>query len=387
MKNIAELVQLEDREEIRRFVESKRVDFVVIGPEAILAADIAGYLRMTVGVPVFGPDARQARIETSKIYAKELMKKARIPTAPFVVYEPDSPPFTPDFAPHIPPPWVVKADGLASGKGVEIYETVEEVNAAIRRMRRRFGDSARTILIERFFEGQEVSFHLFSDGTGLYLPFPASCDYKKLGRVNTGGMGAIAPTTALVAKDLLGMTSKIFTPLFDVLRDDTGEGFPGCMYPGMMLTKSGPVVIEVNARPGDPEMPVYMRLYKSDLEELLYACATGRLKEIRSPEWHPGYAVSVVLATQGYPKHPPKRAERITGIQDAESVDGVVAFHAGTKYEDGHYYATGGRALNITAVADTFPESIERAYEAVKHIQLKGMQYRTNIGHDLIGKI
>lgn len=381
IREFAEEIPCMVLDDLLRAVRQKSIDLVVIGPENLLAKNVAGDLR-ALGIPVFGPSAKSARIETSKVFAKNLMKRAGIPTAPFICHLAGVR-FCPEDAPGIGPPYVVKADGLAGGKGVVICETTDEVNEAIENLHKKHGDAAREVVIERFLKGQEVSCHLLSDGTGLYLPFPASCDYKKLNGKNTGGMGAVAPTTRLISSALIGMVFKVFNPVFNALREETGEGFPGCLYPGFIP----PYVLEFNARPGDPETEVYMRLLDSDLLELLFACATGKLKEIPAPRWRSGYAVSVCIATDGYPDRAPRRQERIYGIEEAERVEGVVIFHGSTKRHDGHVYALGGRALHVTAIGDTLEQAIARAYEAVKLIHFPGMQYRMDIGADLIGRV
>lgn len=200
-------------------------------------------------------------------------------------------------------------------------------------------------------------------------------------------MGAVAPTTRLISQSFTGMVFKIFNPILEALRQEIGEGFIGCLYPGLILTAKGPCVLEFNARFGDPETEVYMRLIDSDLLELLLACAAGKLKEISSPRWRRGYAVSVCIATDGYPDRGPRRPEQIYGIAEAERVSGVIVFHGGTEMRDGYIYAVSGRALHVTAVGDTLEEAISQAYEAVRQIHFAGMQYRTDIGYDLIGKV
>ena len=385
IRELADVVPCLVFDDLLRAISQNNIDLVVIGPENLLAKDVAGDLR-AIDVPVFGPSRASARIETSKVFAKKLMAKANIPTAPFVCHSAGDV-FRPENAPGIGPSYVVKADGLAGGKGVVICETPDEVNKAIEGLHFKHGDAAREVVIERFLKGQEVSCHLLAGGTGLYLEFPASCDYKKLDGKNTGGMGAVAPTSRLILSALIGMGFKIFDPVFNALRKETGEWFIGGLYPGIILTVAGPRVLEFNARFGDPETEVYMRLLDSDLLELLYACATGKLKEIPAPRWKPGYAVSVAIATDGYPDRDPERQERIYRIEEAEQVNGVVVFHGSTEKRDGHMYALGGRALHITAIGDTLREAITRVYEALNRIHFPGMQYRTDIGADLIGKI
>ena len=381
IRELADVVPCLVFDDLLRAISQNNIDLVVIGPENLLLKDVAGDLR-AIGVPVFGPSAASARIETSKVFAKNLMQSVGIPTAPFICHSAGDV-FRPEDALGIGPPYVVKADGLAGGKGVVICETADEVNAAIEDLHFKHGDAALEVVIERFLKGQEVSCHLLSDGTGLYLPFPASCDYKKLDGKNTGGMGAVTPTTRLISSALIGMVFKVFNPVFKALRDETGEGFIGCLYPQFIP----PYIVEFNARFGDPETEVYMRLLDSDLLELLYVCATGKLKEIPAPRWLPGYAVSVAIATDGYPDRGPERQERIYGIEEAERVEGVVVFHGSTEKHDGHVYALGGRALHITAIGDPLEKAIARADEALARIHFPGMQYRTDIGADLIGRV
>jgi phosphoribosylamine--glycine ligase len=277
---------------------------------------------------------------------------------------------------------VVKASGLALGKGVFICHTVEESENAIRAIMidSTYGDAGYTIVIEDYLEGAEVSIHALCDGTRSVI-FPATQDHKQVfdddQGPNTGGMGVIGPVAWITEQHMQTIQTKIVEPALHGLQQN-GEPFAGCLYPGIMVTHDGPKVLEYNARFGDPETQVYMLLLEADLYEVLLACATGQL-DPGKVSWKPGFAACVVLASGGYPANYQKDLP-ITGLDEAAAMEGVIVFHAGTTKDVRGYKTAGGRVLNVTAIGDTLDQALERAYAAVKKIDFEGMQYRTDIG-------
>jgi phosphoribosylamine---glycine ligase len=280
-------------------------------------------------------------------------------------------------------PVVIKADGLATGKGVIIAQNEAEIDAAINdiMVNKVFGNSGDKVVVEDFLKGQEASFHALSDGTNSVI-FPPSQDHKQVDDgdkgPNTGGMGVIAPID-WVSGDLLNKVyQQVVQPALNGLKKQNAE-FRGCLYPGLMIDGQDLRVLEFNARFGDPEAEVYMRLFEGDLYEVLKACAQGELDPL-SVKWQKGYAVSVVVAAPGYPGSYPK-GKAITGIEKAEKHEDIVVFHAGTAMQDGRLVTAGGRVLNVTAIGSTLDEALDKAYDAVKLIKFEGGQhYRTDIG-------
>ncbi|GEM_PF-5135065 len=392
MRNVARPVHVvtTDYEAIHRCVIREKFDLVVIGPEEVLEADIAGRLRKEIGVPVFGPSATVARLETSKIYGAEIAAAAKIPIPRFVVIENDGRLHASDIS-TLPLPCAVKADGPAGGKGVELCSTYEEVNRALASLLKRFPATARRVLVQELLRGGEISLHALSDGK-LYLLIPPIRDYKRKsdeeGIPNGGGWGSAFPAYSKAYRNSLpSITSRILNPILDAIHEKEGEPFIGCFYPAYMAGR----IIEWNCRFGDSEAQVILPCIDRDHSnfcELILVCATGRLKEIRSPVWRNGFAVCVVLASEGYPTSPPRKKYRIYGIEDVEAFDPDVHFlHAGTELYQGSFYAAGGRVGNIVAFAPTLAEAIQKTYEALKLVRFKGMQYRLNIGYDLLNVV
>lgn len=368
-----------------REIKERKIDLVVISSESHLAMNLAEDIRRFTGAFVFGPSASLARIETSKLFAKGILARAGVPTARYIAHDARSV-FTQMHAPDLHPPYVVKADGLAGGKGVGICHNVGEVNRELARLRQ-YGN---TVLIEEFLQGEEVSGHMFCDGTGAdegFCLLPPLQDRKRLNKLNTGGMAMVGPVTNLMG-DSYPRTREQFQRVIRVLREETGEWFNGCLYPGFMGEKRDFGVLEVNARLGDPETQAYMRLLQSDLLELLYACATGTLRDVPLPKWHSGYVVCIVLASRGYPTSVPEGREWIHGIERARSIPGVEIFFAGVEKDAGKWYALGGRrVLTVTAVGETVQQAISRAYSAVSYIRFSGMQFLPDVGMNLLGRI
>ena len=352
-------VRAEDVDGLVELARATRVDLAVIGPEAPLVAGAADELRR-IGVPVFGPSSGAARIEGSKSFAKEVMQAAGVATAAML--------------PEPKAPCVVKADGLAAGKGVVVCRTQGEVEPALERARSLGGP----VVIEELLEGEELSLFAICDGSRA-LPLAPARDYKRLGDgdvgPNTGGMGAFCPVPTVPEAEVERLVETIHRPVLEELAR-RGTPFIGLLYAGLMLTADGPRVLEFNCRFGDPETQVVLPLLESDLLELLAAAAQGDLGGA-TVEISDQAAVTVVLASAGYPE----RAEvgvPFDGIDEAEE-SGAVVYHAGTARKDDRIVSAGGRVLNVTATGPTVADARERAYEAVGKIRFPGVQYRRDI--------
>ena len=357
-----------------QLAHEQRVDLVVIGPEEPLAAGLAD--RFTAaGIAVFGPSAAAARIEGSKIFAKQIMQQAGVPTAAAHVF--DRPADAIAFARASGEPWVVKADGLAAGKGVVVPTSVAATVAAIEQLMAT--TAGQRVLLEQVLVGQEVSVLALCDGTSL-LPLPPARDHKRLcdgdSGPNTGGMGAYAPAD-LDAEAFDAIVTDMMLPVVRALADN-GTPFCGVLYAGVMLTAHGPRILEFNARFGAPETQVIVPLLEGDLLAALRACAAGALPP-DALTWRAGAAASVVLAAAGYPAGP-RRGDRIVGIEAIADIRDVIAFHSGTEWESGGLITAGGRVLCITGLGPDRRAALERAYAAVEYVQFAGMQYRRDIG-------
>ena len=363
------------------FAREIGADFAVVTPDDPLCLGMADALEH-IGVPVFGPSKAAAQIEGSKVFAKGLMRKYGIPTAACEVFD--------DFEAALayvdaaPLPIVVKADGLALGKGVTVAQTREEARSAVRAAmcERVFGESGARLVIEEYLEGPEVSVLSFTDGHTL-VPMVSSMDHKRaldgdLGP-NTGGMGTVAPNPGYTPEIAAECMERIFLPTMRAMNAE-GRTFRGCLYFGLMLTKDGPKVIEYNCRFGDPETQVVLPLLDTDLLEIMEATAAGRLAEV-DIRWKPGSACCVILASGGYPKAY-KKGLPISGLEENGQLPGEPAevFHAGTKLESGRYYTNGGRVLGITATASSLEEAVSRAYAAADRISFEGLHRRGDIG-------
>ena len=363
------------------FAREIGADFAVVTPDDPLCLGMADALEH-IGVPVFGPSKAAAQIEGSKVFAKGLMRKYGIPTAACEVFD--------DFEAALayvdaaPLPIVVKADGLALGKGVTVAQTREEARSAVRAAmcERVFGESGARLVIEEYLEGPEVSVLSFTDGHTL-VPMVSSMDHKRaldgdLGP-NTGGMGTVAPNPWYTPEIAAECMERIFLPTMRAMNAE-GRTFRGCLYFGLMQTKDGPKVIEYNCRFGDPETQVVLPLLDTDLLEIMEATAAGRLAEV-DIRWKPGSACCVILASGGYPKAY-KKGLPISGLEENGQLPGEPAevFHAGTKLESGRYYTNGGRVLGITATASSLEEAVSRAYAAADRISFEGLHRRGDIG-------
>jgi phosphoribosylamine--glycine ligase len=364
--------------------DAERVDFTVVGPEAPLAAGIVDAFRVS-GRPIFGPTKAAARIESSKAFAKELMDDLGIPTAAFRVFRDRA--AAARYAAEIGPPCVVKASGLAAGKGAMVCFGEPEVEDALAACfdRREFGAAGEEVVIEEFLEGEELSMIALTDGRTL-VPLLASQDHKRAldgdQGPNTGGMGAYAPVSLLDEDLRRRILDEAFRPLLQGLVEREIV-YTGCLYAGLMLTSDGPKVLEWNARFGDPETQAILPLLESDLLELLMATEPGRGLEDLEPAWRAGACMTVVAAAEGYPG-PYETGGAFELPRElgpsAFDRDGVVVFHAATAREGGRIVTAGGRVLDVTAVGDDLEEARERAYGALERIQAPTLRWRKDIG-------
>lgn len=361
------------------FCVAKAIDLVVIGPEAPLVDGLSDSLR-AAGVPVFGPSQAAAQLEGSKGFTKDLCARAGIPTAGYVR--------TASLAEaraalaRFQPPYVLKADGLAAGKGVVIAETLAEADAALADMfAGAFGAAGAEVVIEEFMHGEEASFFALTDGTTI-IPFGSAQDHKRVGDgdtgPNTGGMGAYSPAPVLTPELQARVMAEIIEPTVARMRAD-GNPYSGVLFAGLMLTAEGPKLIEYNARFGDPECQVLMMRLRDDLANMMWLCATGALDELdeESPEFEACTALTVVMAANGYPGTPEKGG--VIDLRDAEA-DGAKVFHAGTALKDGALVANGGRVLSVTAMGASVTEAQAHAYAAVDRIAFASGFCRRDIG-------
>ncbi|HEU4621019.1 MAG TPA: phosphoribosylamine--glycine ligase [Burkholderiaceae bacterium] len=372
-------VPITDHNVLAAFAEREKVGLTVVGPDADLAGGIVD-LFQSRGLRIFGPTKAAAELEWSKDFAKGFMKRHGIPTAAYET-------FTDAAAAHAyvnrqGVPIVIKADGLAAGKGVVVATTLDEAHAAIDAMMvgNKFGASGARVVIEEFMEGEEASFFVLSDGVNA-LPLQSAQDHKRLldGDVgpNTGGMGAYSPAPIVTPDVRAKVLHQIVRPTIAGMAAE-GRAFVGFLYVGLMIDAHGnPRVVEFNARMGDPETQPIMTRLKSDLVNAIEAALDGKLDTIEF-EWDRRYALCVVLASQGYPEHP-RRGDVITGVPKAG--DECVVFHAGTAMKEGQLVTNGGRVLGVVGLGDTLRYARMRAYETAEKIAFDGLQYRSDIGH------
>lgn len=360
------------------WAQAHSIDFVVVAPDDPLALGMVDALE-DAGIPAFGPRADAAIIEASKIFSKNLMAKYHIPTAKYQTFTELAPALA--YIEAEGAPIVVKADGLALGKGVIVAQTVAEAQEAVRSMMdgRKFGQAGARVVVEECMTGPEVTVLAFCDGEHL-VPMPSSQDHKRAfdgnQGPNTGGMGAISPSPNYTAAVAIQCMRDIFMPTVAALKAE-GRAFKGVIYFGLMITPEGPKVVEYNARFGDPECQAVLSLLDSDLMEIFAACREGELNKM-DIRWKPGAACCLVLASGGYPGSYQK-GYPITGLDKADET--AVVFHAGTKLdENGDIVTNGGRVLGVTATGDTLDEAIDGAYAAAKHIHFQDMHFRTDIG-------
>ena len=367
-----------DIEAIADFAAENAVDLVVVGPEAPLAAGL-GDLLAEKGVPCFGPSKEAARLESSKSFMKDVAISAGAPTAAYGKF--DAPAPAKEFLREQTAPYVIKADGLAAGKGVVIAETLADADAAVDDMLGgRFGAAGASVVIEEFMRGEEASFFAITDGEAI-LPMIDAQDHKRAydgdKGPNTGGMGAYSPAPVFTDKVRERTMKEIVEPVVAEMKK-RGCPYVGVLYAGLMIENERPRLVEFNARFGDPECQILMRRLKSDLLPVLLKAATGKLKGA-ALDWSEEPAALVVMAADGYPGAYKKGTE-IKGVEAADALPGVVVFQAGVKAEDGRLLANGGRVLNVTATGATIKEAVARAYEGVAAIDWLGGFYRKDIG-------
>lgn len=381
MSDVASLIPIKGNEDIIDFARLMQVDLTVAGPETVLTEGLADEFEKR-GMAFFGPSKAAARIEGSKGFAKALMKKYGIPTAAYETFD-DEEKAIAYLKANDTYPIVIKADGLASGKGVIIAQSEEEAIDTVKDMLEghTFSGAGRSVVIEEFMEGEEASMLCFCDGTNV-VPMISAQDHKRIFDFdkgpNTGGMGAYAPAPVMTKEMCEEVNVRILRPIVAAMKKE-GYPFKGCLYAGLMITSEGPKVVEFNCRFGDPETEAVLPLFDGDLARVMLDCVHGTLSD-EAVVWKKACAVDVVLASEGYPASH-SSGEVISGIEDAKKA-GCLVFHAGTVKKNGQYVVNGGRVLNVVAFADTLAEAKAKAYEGVSRISWRGMQYR----HDIADK-
>ena len=371
-------LNVDDLEGVADYAEEKSIDLTVVGPEAPLVAGLADVFKRR-GLPVFGPSKAAAQLEGSKAFSKELMAKYNIPTAFFKICEDID--TAKAYVEEKGAPIVVKADGLAAGKGVVVAMTKEEALAAIDEMMgdHKFGAAGARLVLEEYMEGEEASLLAFTDGKTV-VPMIAAQDHKRVfdgdEGPNTGGMGTYAPAPVMTDILRLKATELVLKPVVEAMAKE-GTPYQGCLYAGLMIKGDSVKVVEFNCRFGDPETQVVLPLLDGDLADIMLACATGTLDMV-DVAWHNKAAVCVVMASGGYPESYEKGKE-ITGLAAAEEDKDVVVFHAGTKEAEGKIVTSGGRVLGVTAVDSSIKAARDRAYAAVEKIAFEKNFYRKDI--------
>jgi phosphoribosylamine---glycine ligase len=368
-------MNVSDHAAVVAFCKDEQIDLVIVGPEVPLAAGISDALS-GAGIRCFGPKQAAARIEASKVFAKDFMTRYRIPTARYAMFTQLDEAIR--YVESAGYPIVIKASGLAAGKGVILPDTVEEARSTLKAilMEKTFGEAGNEIVVEERLVGQEVSLMAFSDGISIVPMIPAQ-DHKRLldgdEGPNTGGMGAYAPAPIITAEMMDEAVRTVLRPAIDGLRQE-GMPFVGVLYAGLMLTSGGLRVLEFNSRFGDPETQAVLPLLETDLLDIAEACTNGTLADI-AIRWKDGAAVCVVLASHGYPEKAVSGKELTLGMLP----ENVVCFHAGTKTDNGNIITAGGRVLGLTAWANNIESAIETVYSNVSNVSFEGMQYRKDI--------
>jgi phosphoribosylamine--glycine ligase len=383
MRKIAQCMDIpaEDIQALADFAEKKSIDLTVVGPEAPLVEGVVDEFEAR-GLRAFGPNKAAAQIEGSKVFAKNLMEKYNIPTAAFRVF--DNSIDAINYIDSVGAPLVVKAEGLAAGKGVVVAKDRDAAVSAVKSImeQRIFGKAGARVVIEEYLEGPEVTVLSFCDGK-IAVPMVSSRDHKRVfdndEGPNTGGMGAISPAPAYSTELAEVVEKEIIQKTVEAMAAE-GIPFKGVLYTGLMLTKNGPRVLEYNCRFGDPETQVVLPRLKTDLIDIMEACMDGNLEKMRI-EWKDEKAICVVLASGGYPG-PYEKGKVIEGLSEAEA-EGALVFHAGTDIKDGKIVTSGGRVLGVTALGESVEQARLKAYSAVSRIKFEGMHYRKDIGEIL----
>ncbi len=378
-------ISIDNNEKIVAFAQQTAIDMVVVGPEAPLTHGLVDALE-EAGIPAFGPSRAAAELEGSKSFAKAMMEKYNIPTAKFKVF--DKAEEARAYVKEQGAPIVIKADGLAAGKGVVVAQTVDEAIYAVNNImeEQSFGNAGSQVVIEECMVGEEASLLAFTDGETI-VPMISSQDHKRAydgdQGPNTGGMGTYAPAPVMTDELMDIAMEKVLKPIIAGMKAE-GRPYKGCLYAGLMITEEGPKVVEFNARFGDPETQVVLPLLKSDLAEIMQACCEGTLAQ-QKIEWSDGAAVCVVLASGGYPGSYMKGVP-IHGLEEAEAA-GALVFHAGTAEKNGKIVTSGGRVLGVVAESDNIKAAVEKAYESVRKIHFQGVHYRKDIAHRALANI
>jgi phosphoribosylamine--glycine ligase len=383
ISEIADCIEMDpgNIEGIIRFAKKEDIGLVVVGPENPLALGIVDAFENS-GISIFGPRQRGAFLETSKAFAKDLMDKYKIPTAPFKMFS--SYVDARSYLDSLTPPYVIKADGLCAGKGAYVITDKREAEQVLQDLMVDliYGEAGQRIIIEDFLPGVEASYIAFTDGRSI-LPMLPSQDHKALldndKGPNTGGMGAYTPIPFInsamkieIDTEIMGKTIKALSAEDIIYR--------GALYGGLMLTQDGvPYVLEFNARMGDPETQPILFKMKSDIFPILLACAEGDLKDLKNIEWQGGVSICVVIASRGYPDKPEK-GKIIRGLDSLKNDKNVMVFHAGTIKSGSEILTSGGRVLGVTALGDSYEDAIKKVYDAISYIDFEGMQYRRDIG-------
>lgn len=378
---LAECVDISvmDAEKLVAFAKEKEIDFVIVGPDDPLAAGVADAF-LDAGIKTFGPRKDAAIIEASKAFSKDLMKKYDIPSAKYETFT--DPGKALDFLKTMNPPYVIKADGLALGKGVLICQNLDEASAGIREIMidKKFGDSGNKIVIEEFMTGREVSVLCYSDGKTI-RPMTSAQDHKRAGDgdtgLNTGGMGTFSPSPFYTAEVQKFCEENIYQKTIDAMAAE-GREFKGVLFVGLMLTPDGPKVLEYNARFGDPEAQVVIPRMKNDIIDVMEACADGTLDKINL-EFDDNAAVCVMLASDGYPVSYEKGFE-IKGLENFKGRDDYFVFHSGTKFQDGKVVTNGGRVIGVVARGNDLKQARANAYKATELVNFENKYMRHDIG-------
>lgn len=372
-------IAADDLDRLVDFAENESIDLIVVGPEVPLTMGITDLFEER-GLRIFGPSGSAAALEGSKSFSKEIMNRYNIPTASYETF--DSRENALDYIEKTGVPIVIKADGLAAGKGVTVAITIEEARKAVNDImgEKIFGSAGEKIIIEEFMEGEEASFLVFTDGKNV-VPLPAAQDHKAAfdndKGPNTGGMGAYSPTPVVTSKMERTILDRIISPTLNGMANE-GKPYKGILYAGLMITEQGPKVVEFNCRFGDPEcQPILMRM-KSDLVDLMEATIDEKLSNYVI-DWDERAAVCVVMAAGGYPGAYEK-GKVIKGLDKLENLDSVIVFHAGTKINNNSTVTSGGRVLGVTALGEGIKEAIENTYDSVNQIKWDGVYFRNDIG-------
>lgn len=372
-------IKTDDIKGLFRFAKEKKIDLTVVGSETPLAAGIVDQFEK-VGLKIFGPGKKAAQLEGSKVFAKEFMQKHNIPTADFKVF--DDVVEAETYLRGKSFPLVIKADGLAAGKGVVICQSLKEAKAALDDIMRKkiFKEAGNKVVIEECLEGEEASMLAISDG-GNFVLLESSQDHKRIfdGDLgpNTGGMGAYSPAPVVSREVARSISFNVMLPAIQGMKKE-GHPFKGVLYAGIMLTTDGPKVLEFNVRFGDPETQAVLPRLKNDLVEVMLASCEGKIHQIKL-DWDKRACVSVVMSSRGYPGNYEKGKE-IAGLKEAAAVSSTIVFHAGTEKKGGKILTSSGRVLGVTSLGDTIEEAIEHAYEAVEKIKFDGCFFRRDIG-------